>query len=210
MFQRYAIVRAGLMALPLMFGACSVNRYHSTRPVERPGPVHIPAAPAAQAAEAEEAAPPLPPPVRDGSASSPNVALGDTDAAAPSDSFTLERVALTARRMVGVPYHYGGTDPRGFDCSGLVFYAYREAGVLVARTSREQLRASEPLDVDQALPGDLVFFRTNKRAWHVGIYLGDQRFVHAPSTGRAVSIERFDDEYYVRHRIQIRRLDALN
>jgi cell wall-associated NlpC family hydrolase len=111
--------------------------------------------------------------------------------------------------MVGVPYHYGGVDPRGFDCSGLVFYAYREAGVLVARTSREQLRASQPLDIDQALPGDLVFSRTSKRAWHVGIYLGDQRFIHAPSTGRAVAIERLDDEYYLRHRIQIRRLDAL-
>jgi murein DD-endopeptidase len=112
--------------------------------------------------------------------------------------------------MVGIPYHYGGNDPRGFDCSGLVFYAYHEAGVLVARTSREQLHASQPLNVDEALPGDLVFFRMSKRAWHVGIYLGDQRFIHAPSTGRSVAIERLDDEYYLRHRIQIRRLDALN
>ncbi|MFL6600852.1 MAG: C40 family peptidase [Steroidobacteraceae bacterium] len=122
---------------------------------------------------------------------------------------TLERVALTAQQMVGVPYHYGGTDPRGFDCSGLVFYAYREAGVPVARTSRDQLRASQPLNVDEALPGDLVFFRISKRTWHVGIYLGGQRFIHAPSTGRAVAIERLDEEYYLRHRIQIRRLDAL-
>jgi cell wall-associated NlpC family hydrolase len=111
--------------------------------------------------------------------------------------------------MVGVPYRYGGNDPRGFDCSGLVFYAYREAGVLVARTSREQLRTSHPLHVDQALPGDLVFFRTSKRAWHVGLYLGGQRFIHAPSTGKAVVIDRLDEEYYLRHRIQIRRLDAL-
>jgi len=191
-----------------MLGACSVTRYHSTRPADRAVPA--PTAPVAERGQAPPPAQQPPPPVPDGLASSPSVASSDADTAAASDSFTLERVALTARRMVGVPYHYGGTDPRGFDCSGLVFYAYREAGVLVARTSREQLRASEPLDVDQALPGDLVFFRTNKRAWHVGIYLGDQRFVHAPSTGRAVSIERFDDEYYVRHRIQIRRLDALN
>jgi cell wall-associated NlpC family hydrolase len=111
--------------------------------------------------------------------------------------------------MVGIPYHYGGNDPRGFDCSGLVFYAYREAGVLVARTSREQLRDSQLLDFDEALPGDLVFFRMSKRSWHVGIYLGGQRFIHAPSTGRAVAIERLDEEYYLRHRIQIRRLDAL-
>jgi len=71
------------------------------------------------------------------------------------------------------------------------------------------LRASHPLDVDEALPGDLVFVRMSKRAWHVGIYLGDQRFIHAPSTGKAVVIERLDDGYYLRHRIQIRRLDAL-
>jgi cell wall-associated NlpC family hydrolase len=111
--------------------------------------------------------------------------------------------------MVGVPYHYGGNNPRGFDCSGLVFYAYGEVGVLVPRTSGEQLHASHPLNVEQALPGDLVFFRMSKRAWHVGIYLGGQSFIHAPSTGRAVVIERLDDEYYLRHRIQIRRLDAL-
>jgi murein DD-endopeptidase len=198
MFQRYAVVRTGLMSLPLIFGACSVNSYHPTPPIERAVP-----------APAAEVAPPLAPPVPDGLASSPSVAPTVPASAAPSDSFILERVAVTARRMVGIPYHYGGNDPRGFDCSGLVFYAYHEAGVLVARTAREQLRASQPLNVEQALPGDLVFFRTSKRAWHVGIYFGDQRFIHAPSTGRAVAIERLDDEYYLRHRIQIRRLDAL-
>ena len=71
------------------------------------------------------------------------------------------------------------------------------------------LREADALDVDEALPGDLVFVRMSKRAWHVGIYLGDQRFIHAPSTGKAVVIERLDDGYYLRHRIQIRRLDAL-
>jgi murein DD-endopeptidase len=187
-----------------MLGACSVNPYRPTQPIERAVP-----APAAEAAEVAEAAPPLAPSAPDGLASSPSVAPGAPATAAPSDLFVLESVALTARRMVGTPYHYGGNDPRGFDCSGLVFYAYHEAGVLVARTSREQLHASQPLNVDEALPGDLVFFRMSKRAWHVGIYLGDQRFIHAPSTGRSVAIERLDDEYYLRHRIQIRRLDAL-
>jgi cell wall-associated NlpC family hydrolase len=186
------------MFLPLVFGGCSVNPYHPAQPMERAVPV-----------PAAEAAPPLAPQVPDGVASSPDVAPDAPGSAAPSDPSILERVELTARRMVGVHYLYGGNDPRGFDCSGLVFYAYREAGVLVARTSREQLRASHPLDVDQALPGDLVFFRMSKRAWHVGIYLGDQRFIHAPSTGKAVVIERLDDGYYLRHRIRIRRLDAL-
>jgi murein DD-endopeptidase len=205
MFPRYAIVRIGLTSLPLMFGACSIiTPYHPTQPIDR-----VVAAPASEPAAAAEAAPPPAAPLLDGLASAPSVVPAAPAADAPSGPFILERVALTARRMVGIPYHYGGNDPRGFDCSGLVFYAYREAGVLVARTSREQMRASQPLDVDQALPGDLVFFRTSKKAWHVGIYLGDQRFVHAPSTGRAVAIERLDDDYYLRHRIQTRRLDAL-
>jgi murein DD-endopeptidase len=207
MFPRYAVVRTGLMSLPLLFGACSVTPYHPMQPVERAAPVPV-----------AEPTPPLAPPVPDSLASSSNIvpdapASADPqvseEVGAPSDSFVLERVALTARTMVGVPYHYGGNDPRGFDCSGLVLYVYREAGVLVPRTSREQLRASHTINVEQALPGDLVFVRTSKRAWHVGIYLGDQRFIHAPSTGRAVVIQRVDDEYYLRHLIQFRRLDAL-
>ena len=202
MVQRYAVVRTGLMSLPLMCGACSIAAYHPPQPIERVVPAPV-------AADETDATPPLAPPVPDDPASSPSVAPGAPAAALPSNSIVLERVALTARRMVGVPYHYGGSDQRGFDCSGLVFYAYREAGVLVARTSREQLRASQPLNVDEALPGDLVFFRMSKRAWHVGIYLGDQHFIHAPSTGRAVAIERLDEEYYLHHRLQIRRLDAL-
>jgi murein DD-endopeptidase len=186
------------MFLPLVLGACSVTPYHPTHPIERAVPV-----------PAAEAAPPLAPQVPDEFTSSPDLAPDAPAGPEPSDTLILERVELTARRMVGVHYLYGGNDPRGFDCSGLVFYAYREAGFPVARTSREQLRDSHPLDVDQALPGDLVFVRMSKRAWHVGIYLGDQRFIHAPSTGKAVVIERLDDGYYLRHRIQIRRLDAL-
>ncbi len=198
MFHRYAVVRTGLMSLPLMFGACSVTPYHPPQPIERAVP-----------APADETAPPLAPPVPDDSASPPKVAPPAPATTSPSDPFILERVALTAQRMVGVPYHYGGNNPRGFDCSGLVFYAYGEVGVLVPRTSGEQLHASHRLNVEEALPGDLVFFRTSKRAWHVGIYLGGESFIHAPSTGRAVAIERLDDEYYLRHRMQIRRLDVL-
>ena len=201
MFLQCAVVRTGLVSLSLLLGACSVmSPHHPMQPVERTVPVPV--------AEAE---PPLAPPVPapDTLDSSSNIPPSAPASAAPSDHIVLERVALTARTMVGVPYHYGGNDPRGFDCSGLVLYSYGEAGVQVPRTSRDQMRASHTIDVEQALPGDLVFFRTSRRAWHVGIYLGDQRFVHAPSTGRSVVIQRVDDEYYLRHRIQIRRLDDL-
>ena len=197
-----SVVRTGLMSLSLLLGACSLISSRPMQPVERTVPAPV----------AEAAPPPAPtpaPPVPDSLDSSPNIPPGAPASAASTDHFVLERVAHTARKMVGVPYLYGGNDPRGFDCSGLVLYAYGEAGVLVPRTSRDQMRASHTIDVEEALPGDLVFFRTSKRAWHVGIYLGDQRFVHAPTTGRAVVIQRVDDEYYLRHRIQIRRLDDL-
>jgi len=111
--------------------------------------------------------------------------------------------------MTGVPYNYGGSSPRGFDCSGLVYYAYREAGFVVPRTSREQLRASRPLTLKEALPGDLVFFSTPEKVSHVGIYLGGQQFVHAPSTGKSVEIETLEQDYYRRHLIRIGRLDVL-
>ena len=122
----------------------------------------------------------------------------------------LERVASTARQMIGAPYKYGGRTPRGFDCSGLVFYVYGEAGVTVPRTAKEQLRASHSLALKEAAPGDLLFFREKNKVSHVGIYLGGQRFVHAPSTGKAVVTGTLEDDYYQRRLIWIGRLDVVN
>lgn len=129
--------------------------------------------------------------------------------AAPQADAVLDQVASLARRMIGTPYRFGGRTPAGFDCSGLVFYVYGRAGVTVPRTATEQRRASRALDRDEAEPGDLVFFKTKERAPHVGIYLGGQWFVHAPSTGRPVSIEKLDADYYRRHFVTLARLDAV-
>lgn len=109
------------------------------------------------------------------------------------------RIVFTALQMVGVPYRYGGESPEeGFDCSGLVQYAYRSAGVSLPRTSRGQLKASRPVALADAVAGDLLFFRS-KNLSHVGIYLGEGRFVHAPATGRTVSIASFSTAYYRRN-----------
>ena len=110
--------------------------------------------------------------------------------------------------MVGVPYRYGGESPDGFDCSGLVQYAYRSAGVSVPRTSRDQLRASSPVPLADAAAGDLVFFQS-KDFSHVGIYLGQGRFVHAPATGRAVAIASFNEAYYRRNFVRAGRMPAM-
>jgi cell wall-associated NlpC family hydrolase len=107
------------------------------------------------------------------------------------------RVARTAVEYAGVPYKYGGDTPRGFDCSGLVFYSYQKVGFDVPRTAAAQSSAARPITLDALRPGDLVFFRVkSKEVDHVGIYLGGGRFIHAPRNGRVVSAAYLDDPYY--------------
>ncbi len=117
---------------------------------------------------------------------------------APVAGDATARVLSVARRQVGVPYRYGGRSPRtGFDCSGLVYYSHAQAGLRVPRTTRALFRQSRPVSRARLRPGDLVFFRVETpRVGHVGIYLGQGRFVHAPSSGKRVAIERMDNPYW--------------
>ncbi len=109
-------------------------------------------------------------------------------------------VAQTAAQVVGVPYHFGGADLHGFDCSGLAVYAYEQAGVEIPRTADAQRRAARPVSADALSPGDLVFFRIHSRhVNHVGIYSGAGRFIHAPRSGQAVSYGSLDEPYYHKH-----------
>jgi peptidoglycan DL-endopeptidase CwlO len=105
------------------------------------------------------------------------------------------RAAALASRLVGTPYRTGGSTPDGFDCSGLVFYVYRELGVTLPRTAAEQRGALERVPATALAPGDLVFFSTP--ADHVGIYLGGGEFVHAPGTGRVVERARLNSPYFI-------------
>ena len=107
-----------------------------------------------------------------------------------------ERAAVVAVRQLGVPYRYGGSTTGGFDCSGLVQYAYAQAGIAIPRTTRSQWRSLQPVAVQNLRVGDLLFFDIDGRVSHVGLYLGSRRFVHAPSTGREVTIEELDSGYY--------------
>jgi cell wall-associated NlpC family hydrolase len=110
--------------------------------------------------------------------------------------------------MVGKPYRYGGESPSaGFDCSGLVQYSFRQAGLRVPRSTEAQLRASRRVPRSQLRPGDLVFFdQDGKKKGHVGIYLGNGRFVHAPSSGKRVRTDSLDSRYWKRHLSDTRRL----
>lgn len=118
------------------------------------------------------------------------------------------RAAAAALKQVGVPYRWGGHTPQGFDCSGLVYYAYSRAGLAVPRTTREQRRAVYRVRIDAAQPGDLLFFRTRFKVSHVALYLGDGEFVHAPSTGKTVTIGTLDNPYYRDHLVSVGRVTA--
>jgi murein DD-endopeptidase len=116
-------------------------------------------------------------------------------------------IADVAMGMVGTRYRYGGTDPlEGFDCSGLVYYAYTQAGYSVPRTSQELFRAARKIAVGEADPGDLMFFQDQTKLSHVGIYLGDGMFVHAPASGANVTVASLDSPYYQQHLVAVGRL----
>jgi cell wall-associated NlpC family hydrolase len=101
-------------------------------------------------------------------------------------------------RQIGVPYRYGGNSPTGFDCSGLVHYAYANVGKSVPRTTAGLWSELSPIGRDDLRIGDLLFFNIAGKMSHVGMYLGQREFVHAPSTGRFVSVESLDSDYYSR------------
>jgi cell wall-associated NlpC family hydrolase len=105
--------------------------------------------------------------------------------------------ARIAAAQVGAPYRYGGASPRGFDCSGLVYYAYRKAGIRVPRTTHAQLRHADSVSPGKLRAGDLVFFKLDRQpVSHVGIYTGNGRFIHAPSRGKRVSFTTLNDPYW--------------
>lgn len=113
-------------------------------------------------------------------------------------SATTERVVEVALDMRGQPYRWGGEGPGGFDCSGLVHYAYARAGIRVPRTTDGQYEAIRRMYLHQLAPGDLVFFRTTSSvsATHVGIFIGGSRFVHALNESKPVHISRLDNHYW--------------
>jgi cell wall-associated NlpC family hydrolase len=118
-------------------------------------------------------------------------------------------VILKGLELVGINYRFGGNDPnRGLDCSSYVQTVYREAvGLILPRTAREQSQQGEEVDRSELKPGDLVFFNTMRRTFsHVGIYLGDNYFLHAPSTGSAVRVENMQDSYWLQRYNGARRI----
>jgi len=111
-----------------------------------------------------------------------------------------------ALAMRGKPYRYGGYSPQGFDCSGLVHYSYARAGGQLPRNTNGLWVRSRTVSSSEIRPGDLLFFhQEGKRNSHVGIYVGNNRFVHAPSSGKQVSTASLTDRYWNQHFAAARR-----
>jgi cell wall-associated NlpC family hydrolase len=124
----------------------------------------------------------------------------DTIVAPPPTHSGVVGVAMS---MLGTPYVWGGSSPGGFDCSGLVMWAYAQVGVSLPHSSYAQFTYGVPVSRDQLQPGDLVFF---DGLGHVGIYIGGDQFVHAPHTGDVVKISSLSEDWYSSNFVGARRI----
>ncbi|MDO8678970.1 MAG: C40 family peptidase [Acidobacteriota bacterium] len=181
-------------AMAVALSACaSTGAVYTPRPFPMPGGgggVAIPApAPADPAVAPTTAAPPA-------------VAVVP---APKGDGYALSSAALSLR---GAPYRFGGTDPNGFDCSGLVSYVFGQHGLTMPREAREQFKVGKAVPRDRLEPGDLVFFSTvAPGASHVGIAIGGDQFVHAPSERGVVRVDQLSTQYWATRFIGAKRVD---
>lgn len=120
---------------------------------------------------------------------------------------TADLAAEHALAQIGRPYRFGGADPKGFDCSGLVRYSYGLAGRDLPHGTASLLKLAKKIKPSQLRRGDLVFFnQEGKKSSHVGLYVGDGEFVHAPSSGKRVRRDRLDERYWRENLSSARRL----
>ena len=145
-----------------------------------------------------------------GCSSAPTTPSTPVAAPQPAARLTLEQandVTVMAIGLVGTPYRYGGNTPAsGFDCSGLIRYVYQQrAGVVSPRTTGGLIDWGTSIPAPSLRTGDLVVFAQNGRANHAGIYVGEGRFVHAPSTGGIVRLDRLNSTYWAKQQVSYRR-----
>ena len=139
----------------------------------------------------------------------PQLPTGDSKDV-PVAGSRIQSVLKRALALLGTPYRWGGTTTSGFDCSGLVGYVFRTTlGIELPRVSREMASTGKAVaDRAELSPGDLVFFGRKGRVSHVGIYVGEGRFVHAPRTGKEVEVSDLDNSYWSGRYLEARRVVA--
>lgn len=139
-----------------------------------------------------------------GCASSPEIPQQTTVRASNE---VASKAVVYAREMLAKPYRYAGDTPAGFDCSGLVKYSYGRAGVSMPRDTQAQRRMSVLVSMRSLREGDLLFFdQEGKKTSHVGLYLGNGRFIHAPSSGGKVRTDSINAEFWKKHLVEARRV----
>lgn len=124
-------------------------------------------------------------------------------------SSATNNLIATAKNFIGLPYRFGGTSPTsGFDCSGFMQYVYKQtANINLPRTSGSMAQVGEKVSRDSLQPGDMVFFsHSGGRISHVGMYIGEGRFIHAPSTGKTISITALNSGYWADKFVTARRV----
>lgn len=102
-----------------------------------------------------------------------------------------DKITVLTKSLVGLPYHYGGYELDGFDCSGFVYYIYDCFGIRLPRTAKKQAKLNEKISLKRAKPGDILAFKL-KRRWHTAIYIGDNTFIHAPNSRETVQSQTLD------------------
>jgi cell wall-associated NlpC family hydrolase len=137
------------------------------------------------------------------------VASSATDADKPGNG--VQTLLKRALALLGTPYRWGGTATNGFDCSGLVGYVFKTAlGIELPRVSRDMANTGQRIERSALTAGDIVFFKVHgKRVDHVGIYVGNGQFLHAPSTGKDVMVSRLDQGYWSGKFMEARRVAGL-
>jgi cell wall-associated NlpC family hydrolase len=145
-----------------------------------------------------------------GCSSAPTTPSSPAAVPQPAARLTLDQandVTVMAIGLVGTPYRYGGNTPAsGFDCSGLISYVYQQrAGVVAPRTTGGLIDWGTSIPAPSLRTGDLVVFAQNGRANHAGIYVGEGRFVHAPSTGGTVRLDRLNSSHWAKQQVSYRR-----
>ena len=120
---------------------------------------------------------------------------------------TGQQLVSIAESVLGSPYRYGGSSPKGFDCSGLVYYTHNKLGIAVPRTTRQQAQHASSLTLADIEPGDILFFKIyGNKISHVGIYTGNNQFIHAPKTGKYVSHASINEPFWRERLIKAGRL----
>ncbi len=173
------LVAAWILAVAALTAACASSG--ASRPRPFPSPAGSAAAPVVSPSQPDHVAPPP---------------------AVPGD----QALVATALSFRGTPYRNGGSDPSGFDCSGFTQWVFAQYGVALPRAVEEQFKVGQKISADELKPGDLVFFKTESRgASHVGIFVADDQFVHAPSTRGVIRVEYIHSSYWGRRFVGARR-----